>query len=84
MSETCHRCGGDVLATGLLIAPAPTSAQPRNITRGLTLPTGDLVTKATMCRRCGAFQIIGRLDSQTRLATETGDGAEQVAVAVVR
>jgi len=42
------------------------------------------VTKATMCRRCGAFQIIGRLDSQTRLATETGDGAEQVAVAVVR
>jgi hypothetical protein len=82
MSETCHRCGGDVLATGLLIAPAPTSAQPRD-TRGLTLPTRDIVTKATMCRSCGAFQIIGDRDSRTRLATETADGSEQVAASVV-
>ena len=82
MSETCYRCGGDVHATGLLIVPAPASARTQDMRRP-TLPTKDIVTKATMCRSCGAFQRIGDLDSRTRLANETGEGVERLAVTVV-
>jgi hypothetical protein len=79
--KTCYRCGGDVLATGLLIAPAR-SPLPAQATKCRTLATGDVVTTATMCRGCGAIQIVGDVDNSKRLASDHV-AAEQFALAGV-
>jgi hypothetical protein len=36
----------------------------------LTLETGDVMTKATMCRSCGVIEIIGDVNKLRRLTSE--------------
>ena len=69
MSETCSRCGGDVLAAGALISAVRTSFRPQD-SKFLTLETGDVMTKATMCRTCGVIEIIGDVAKLKRLTSE--------------
>jgi ribosomal protein S27AE len=69
MTETCSRCGGDVLAPGALISAVRTSFRPQE-SKFLTLETGDVMTKATMCRGCGLIEIIGDVNKLKRLTSE--------------
>lgn len=39
-------------------------------TKFLTLETGDVMTKATMCRECGLIEIIGDVGKLRRLTSE--------------
>jgi ribosomal protein S27AE len=69
MAETCSRCGGDVFAAGALIAAVRTSFRPQE-SKFLTLETGDVMTKASMCRNCGVIEIIGDVAKLKRLTSE--------------
>ena len=69
MTETCLRCGGDVFAPGALISAVRTSFRPQE-SKFLTLETGDVMTKATMCRGCGLIEIIGDVNKLKRLTSE--------------
>jgi hypothetical protein len=40
--------------------------------RFLTLETGDIMTKAMMCRDCGVIEIIGDVNKLKRLTTDPG------------
>jgi ribosomal protein S27AE len=75
VAETCYRCGGDVLAIGSLISAVRTSVRPQD-TKFLTLETGDVMTKATMCRACGAIEIIGDVNKLRRLTSEPDEKTE--------
>ncbi len=67
---TCSRCGGDsVLAAGALYSEFRTAFRPQE-SDILTLETGDVMTKATMCRQCGVIEIIGDVNKLRRLTTE--------------
>jgi len=67
--DTCYRCGGDVMAVGSLISAVRTSFRPQD-TKFLTLETGDVMTKATMCRGCGVIEIVGDVNKLKRLTSE--------------
>ena len=54
---------------GRLILAVRTSFRPQD-SKFLTLQTGDVMTKATMCRSCGLIEIIGDVNKLRRL---TGD-----------
>ena len=76
--EPCSRCGGDVLAAGALIAAVRTSFRPQD-SKFLTLETGDVMTKATMCRNCGAIEIVGDVAKLRRLTSEPDAKTERFA-----
>lgn len=76
MAEACYRCGGDVLSMGSLIAAVRMTFRPQD-TKFLTLATGDVMTKATMCRNCGAIELIGDVNKLKRLTSEPDDITEQ-------
>jgi hypothetical protein len=40
-------------------------------TKFLTLETGDVMTKVTMCRECGFIEIVGDVGKLRRLTSET-------------
>lgn len=65
----CHRCGGEMVATGALYSAVRTSFRPLD-SRFLTLQTGDVMTKATMCRDCGVIEILGDVNKLRRLTSE--------------
>jgi hypothetical protein len=65
----CSRCGGEMLSTGALYSAVRTSFRPQD-SRFLTMETGDVMTKATMCRGCGLVEIVGDVSKLRRL---TGD-----------
>ena len=65
----CARCGGDTSAVGALHGPGRLSFRPQD-TRFFTLQTGDIMTKATMCRQCGLVEIIGDVNKLRRLTAE--------------
>jgi len=76
VAETCYRCGGDVLAIGSLISAVRTSFRPQD-TKFLTLETGDVMTKATMCRACGPIEIIGDVNKLRRMTSEPDEKTEK-------
>ena len=70
MPETkCVRCGSEMLTPGALYGPRRISFRPEG-TKFLTLETGDVMTKVTMCRECGLIEIIGDVAKLRRLTSE--------------
>ncbi len=70
----CTRCGSPKLAEGALQGPTRTSFRPSEA-KFLTLETGDVMTKATMCRDCGLIEVTGDVSKLSRLLTaEQGPG----------
>jgi ribosomal protein S27AE len=69
VADTCHRCGGEVFAPGALLSAVRMSFRPQD-TKFLTLETGDVMTKAVMCRTCGVIEIIGDVNKLKRLTSE--------------
>lgn len=65
----CARCGGDVFAPGALISAVRTSFRPQD-SKFLTLETGDVMTKAEMCRGCGLISVVGDVNKLRRLTSE--------------
>jgi hypothetical protein len=66
---TCTRCGGESFAAGAMISAVRTSFRPQE-SKFLTLETGDVMTKAMMCRTCGVIEIIGDVNKLRRLTSE--------------
>jgi hypothetical protein len=75
MAMACYRCGGEMISVGALFSAVRTSFRPMD-SKFLTLETGDVMTKATMCRSCGVIEIIGDVNKLRRLTTEPETGAE--------
>ena len=73
---TCYRCGGETLSTGALFSAVRTSFRPQE-SKFLTLATGDVMTKATMCRDCGVVEIIGDVNKLRRLTSEPEPATEK-------
>ncbi len=65
----CVSCGSELIAAGALHGPRRMSFRPEG-TKFLTLETGDVMTKATMCRECGLIEIIGDVGKLRRLTSE--------------
>jgi hypothetical protein len=61
---------------GTLMSAVRTTFRPQD-TKFLTLATGDVMTKATMCRSCGAIEIIGDVNKLKRLTSEPDENTEQ-------
>jgi hypothetical protein len=76
----CSRCGGEMLATGALYSAVRTSFRPQE-SKFLTLETGDVMTKATMCRGCGLVEIIGDVSKLRRLTGEPEPASDRFAKA---
>ena len=76
---TCYRCNGEMIALGALYSGMRTSFRPQD-SKFLTLETGDVMTKATMCRNCGAVEIIGDVNKLKRLTSEPSPETQQFAV----
>jgi hypothetical protein len=62
----CGRCGSDMVASGVIYSPVRLAFRP-NDTKFLTFRTGDVMTKATMCRRCGVIEIVGDVNKLRHL-----------------
>jgi hypothetical protein len=77
---TCSRCGGDSFSAGALISAVRTSFRPQ-ASKFLTLETGDVMTKAMMCRSCGVIEIIGDVNKLRRLTSDPDGKAEPFAEA---
>jgi ribosomal protein S27AE len=78
MAGTCPRCGGDAFAPGALLSRFRTSFRPQD-SKFLTLETGDVMTKASMCRSCGLVEITGDVNKLRRLTSEPDAKTEQFA-----
>jgi hypothetical protein len=76
--EKCYRCGGDVFAAGSLLSAVRTSFRPQD-SKFLTLETGDVMTKAMMCRGCGLIEIVGDVNKLKRLTSEPDAKTERFA-----
>lgn len=72
---TCYRCNGDTMVVGALYSGMRTAFRPQE-SKFLTLETGDVMTKATMCRNCGAVEIVGDVNKLRRLTTDPDDPAK--------
>ena len=77
---TCYRCNGEMIVLGALYSAVRTSFRPQE-SKFLTLETGDVLTKATMCRTCGTVEIIGDVNKLRRLTSDP-DPATQKFVAL--
>ncbi|MFA5908045.1 MAG: hypothetical protein WC815_04635 [Vicinamibacterales bacterium] len=62
----CARCGGEFIAGGAVYSPVRLTFRPSD-SKFLTMQTGDVMTKALMCRDCGAVEIIGDVAKLKRL-----------------
>ena len=72
----CSRCGGEMLATGALYSAVRTAFRPQD-SKFLTMETGDVMTKATMCRGCGLVEIVGDVSKLRRLTGELEPDTEK-------
>jgi hypothetical protein len=81
MAMTCYRCGGETTSLGALFSAVRTSFRPQD-SKFLTLETGDVMTKATMCRSCGVIEIIGDVNKLRRLTGDPVPETENFAKAV--
>ena len=70
-----------MLATGALYSPVRTSFRPQE-SKFLTLETGDVMTKATMCRGCGLVEITGDVNKLRRLTSDPEPSTERFVKAV--
>lgn len=75
-TSKCARCGSELLAVGAVYGPRRTSFRPEGA-KFLTLETGDIMTKATMCRECGLIEITGDVNKLRRLTSSTEIGSGQ-------
>ena len=75
---SCYRCGGEMFSVGALYSAVRTSFRPQD-SKFLTMETGDVMTKATMCRNCGVVEIIGDVNKLRRLTSEPDPQTEQFA-----
>ena len=76
---TCLRCNkGETIVLGALYSGMRTSFRPAE-SKFLTLETGDVMTKAMMCRICGAVEIIGDVNKLRRLTSDPGPETQQFA-----
>lgn len=66
---TCGKCGGGQVAAGALYSAVRMAFRP-NDAKFLTLQTGDVMTKAMMCRDCGTVEIVGDIMKLRRLLGE--------------
>ena len=66
----CLRCGHETIIPGAVYSPIRTSFRPQG-SKFLTLETGDIQTKAVMCRNCGHIEVIGDVMKLRRLISET-------------
>ncbi len=57
------------MSQGAMFSAMRVSFRPQD-SKFLTLETGDVMTKAAMCRDCGAVEIIGDVNKLRRLTTE--------------
>ena len=80
MATTCSRCSGEMLSAGALFSAVRTSFRPQD-SKFLTFQTGDVMTKATMCRDCGLVEIIGDVNKLRRLTSEPEPATESFAKA---
>ena len=71
----CYRCGSEMLATGTLFSAVRSSFRPQD-SKFLTLETGDVMTKAVMCRDCGVIEIVGDVNKLRRLSSGPPPEAE--------
>ena len=62
----CLRCGTEMSDNGALYSAVRMSFRPQDA-RFMTLQTGDVMTKALMCRGCGIIEIIGDVHKLRRL-----------------
>lgn len=72
-----------MLATGALYSAVRTAFRPQE-SKFLTMETGDVMTKATMCRGCGIIEIIGDVNKLRRLTSDPEPATEQFAKVVNR
>ena len=63
------RCGGDMSSAGALYSAVRLSFRPQE-SKFMTLQTGDVMTKAVMCRECGLIEILGDVNKLRRLTTD--------------
>jgi hypothetical protein len=61
-----------------MISAVRTSFRPQE-SKFLTLETGDVMTKAMMCRSCGVIEIIGDVNKLRRLTSEPDSKTERFA-----
>ena len=66
---SCYRCGGDIKSVGVLYSAVRTTFRPQD-SKFLTLQTGDVMTKASMCRGCGLIEITGDVNKLRRLTSD--------------
>jgi hypothetical protein len=72
-TRPCTRCGGEMNGAGALYSAVRLSFRPQE-SKFMTLQTGDVMTKAIMCRDCGLIEIVGDVNKLRRL-TIAPDGA---------
>jgi ribosomal protein S27AE len=65
-TRLCARCGGDMVDAGALYSAVRLTFRPQDA-RFMTLQTGDVMTKAVMCRGCGVIEIVGDVNKLRRL-----------------
>jgi hypothetical protein len=65
-TRLCTRCGAEMCDAGALYAAVRLTFRPQEA-RFMTLQTGDVMTKAVMCRGCGLVEIIGDVNKLRRL-----------------
>jgi hypothetical protein len=73
----CARCGGE-MSPGAMVSGIRTAFRPQD-SKFLTLETGDVMTKAMMCRSCGLVEIIGDVNKLRRLTSEPDPETEKYA-----
>ena len=78
MAMSCYRCGSEMLSMGALFSGIRTSFRPQE-SKFLTLETGDVMTKAMMCRNCGVVEIVGDVNKLKRLTSEPEPATQKFA-----
>jgi hypothetical protein len=58
-----------MIVLGALYSGMRTTFRPQD-SKFLTLETGDVMTKAAMCRNCGVVEILGDVNKLRRLTSE--------------
>ena len=71
----CSKCGGE-MSPGAMFSGMRTSFRPQE-SKFLTLETGDVMTKAMMCRNCGVVEIVGDVSKLKRLTSEPDPETEK-------
>jgi hypothetical protein len=71
----CGRCGADMIDGGALYSAVRISFRPQDA-KFMTLQTGDVMTKAVMCRGCGLIEIVGDVSKLRRLTGGTPAGSK--------